>query len=587
MNTTNIILGILILSSVAVAIYFDDMTVRLGAGAIFIIGSAFLYRSLAPTDTDETEEAVETKGHRADDESAFSQDNISFETATSSEIPLEYYRTEPPAGLTDDPRAEFDYLTNRLLFALKDHILAHSVAVFWINRDRAQIVIGECATDSRSFTTARRLPLGTDLVSTVGISGKPCVLPDIAPVSESDLLVYYDVPDGIQSFVGVPMYFLDEPIAVLAADSRVADAFGAETVATMGRFSTLITMLLGSYNHKFDLASDSKLLHAIEKMQRRITEQLDPLGIADATAEAVSEQLDWDYIAVIQFNPDHQKWTVLRSISKSSNLPYVREGEQIDMQHSVLREVLEVREGRIIDAPQPPHFRFHSRESIASSGQLCITPVHGNRKAVGFIVVEYRENHQYTQRDLDVIASIADIAGTYLNLIHLQELTRKHLLIDEATRVESRALIQQQLLAESQRVRAFGGSSIVLFVAVDSPDELLHKYGQEGLDNILFQIGQIVRSGIAAYDAVGKYDYSRFVTLLAQCSTEDAYLRAEKLRKAIAGHIMAYRGTSFSVTASIAGCTLSESLDAEQALKIAQQALDRAVADGGNCVKVV
>ncbi len=50
---------------------------------------------------------------------------------------------------------------------------------------------------------------------------------------------------------------------------------------------------------------------------------------------------------------------------------------------------------------------------------------------------------------------------------------------------------------------------------------------------------------------------------------------------------MTHNGHSYSLTVSIAGCTIAQSTDLQHVLKLAGQALDHAVSDGGNCVKVV
>ena len=53
---------------------------------------------------------------------------------------------------------------HRLLQAAREHVLAHTLGLYWINTDREQIIIGEFVSDSGNFTTARRLNLGSDLI---------------------------------------------------------------------------------------------------------------------------------------------------------------------------------------------------------------------------------------------------------------------------------------------------------------------------------------------------------------------------------------------------------------------------------------
>ncbi|MBL0176114.1 MAG: diguanylate cyclase [Ignavibacteria bacterium] len=505
----------------------------------------------------------------------------------AADIPLEYYRPAGDALPQEDPRAEFDFLTNRLLSALKENLLATTVGLFWINADRQQIVIGEIVSDSKHLTTARRVPLGSDLISLIGTSAKPQILPEFAAASEQDLLIYYDAREGVQSFVGVPVFFQDEPIAVVVADSKAPDAFGVETVASIGTFTSIISLLLSSYNQKYDLAADARLLDVVDRMRRIMQTSMDAYGIASASAKAISEILDWDYLAVILYNAEKRGWMVVKSHSKAANLPYVSEGVTLSIEGSIFQSVLDRQKGCILAAPAAPAFRFHEKEAISGAGQLCVVPVITTRLPAGLLVVEYRDVSQYGDRDIRVLTTLAEITGLFLDVVSYMELARKYLLIDEGTRTASRTLLLQRNTEEHQRITKFGGNAVFFLLAVDGPDELAAKYGQEGLETILFQVAQTVKAGLFAYDVLGRFDATRFGILLIQTTADEAYLRAEKIRKSVAGLVLSRGGSSFSVTVCLAGCAFAESGDIEHVLKVAQQAMNLAVGDGGNCVKVV
>lgn len=594
------------LAAAAVFIYFDDpLYVRIVAAVIFIVGAVLLYQLLSRTLGADGDEEAASADQQSDggDKSASSTRPSAMDTSAASsavrstpqapvtaapeEIPSELYRSNTEALPQDDPRAEFDFLTNKLMQAVKEHVLAHTVGLFWINMDREQVIIGEFVTDSGNFTTARRLNLGNDLISRVGLDGKPVIVSDVSPASESDLVIYYDASEGIRSFVGVPMYFGSEVIAVLAADSKARDAFGMETVASIGRFTSLITMLLGSYNQKFDLAADARMLAVLDTMQQRIEENLDAYGIASVAARAVTEIMDWDYVALVLHSPERKSWFVAKSMAKAANLPYISEGVTVEMDGSVLRAALEGDGGIIVDAPVTPAWRFHEKEAINSFGQLCAVPLVTPRAYYGLIVVEYRETHQYAKQDLAVLRRIATRASQALEVTRLYEHTRKHLIVDEATQTASRTLLLRRLREEQTRLAAVGGNAVFFLAAIDSADDLVNKHGEQEVEQVLARIGGTLQEHIKPYDVVGRFDRYSFGLLLMHSSPEDAYLRGEKVRKTVAGNVITHGGSSYSVSVSIAGCTVGQNSDVDHILKLSQQALERAVADGGNCVKVV
>lgn len=595
------------LAAAAVFIYFDDpLYVRIIAAVIFIVGAVLLYQLLSRSISADTDEETLPEEQRAENgdgsppsarppsamdmsaaSSAVRSNPQAPVTAAQEEIPSELYRSDTDTLPQDDPRAEFDFLANKLMQAVKEHVLAHTVGLFWINMDREQVIIGEFVTDSGNFTTARRLNLGNDLISRVGLEGKPVIVSDISAASESDLVIYYDAAEGIHSFVGVPMYFGNEPIAVLVADSKARDAFGLETIASIGRFTSLITLLLGSYNQKFDLAADARMLGVLDTMQHRIEENLDAYGIAGVAARAVTEIMDWDYVALVLHSPERKSWFVAKSMAKAANLPYISENVTVDMDGSVLRSALEGDGGVIVDAPVTPAWRFHEKEAINSFGQLCAVPLVTPQAYYGLIVVEYRETHQYAKQDLAVLRRIATRAAQALEVTRLYEHTRKHLLVDEPTQTASRTLLLRRLREEQARLAAMGGNAVFFLAAIDSPEDLVNKHGEQEVEQVLARIGGTLLEHIKPYDIVGRFDRYSFGLLLMHSSPEDAYLRGEKVRKTVAGNVITHGGSSYSVSVSIAGCTVSQNSDVDHILKLSQQALERAVADGGNCVKVV
>jgi diguanylate cyclase (GGDEF)-like protein len=597
-NKASFGIGAVMLAAAAVFIYFDDpLYVRIIAGVIFVAGAFLLYQTLAGTVG-----AADAEVELPDDTQAEITQNSEVATHAASHyaevpplsgvdsppaIPQELYRFDLEALPQDDPRAEFDYLTNRLLRVLKEHILAHTVGLFWINMDREQIIIGEFVTDSRNFTTARRLSLGADLLSRIARVEKPEIVSEISQASESDVAMYYDSPEGIRSIVGVPVFFNSEIVAVIAADSRAEDAFGLETVASIGRVGALITLLLGSYTQKHDLAADSRMLGVLDRMRRGFEEIEDAYGIANVAAKALTEIMDWDYVAVILQNPETQQWAVVRSLSRAANLPYVAEGVKVQLEHSVLRPALDSPEGIIIDAPAAPVYRFHEKEVINSFGQICALPLVSKHSWYGLLVVEYRETHQYAKQDLNIMRRIAMQTTMALEVARLHELTRKNLLIDEVTHTSSRTLLLRRLTEEQERIKAFGGTAVFFLVSLDQPDELLQRHGRHEIDAMLKRIAEGLREHLRGFDVFGRFNGSSFGLLLLHSSPEDAYLRGEKIRKHIAGSVQSHGGVTYSASVSIAGCTMSQSTDIDSLLRLARQAMDRAVSDGGNCVKVV
>ncbi len=606
MNILNIIIGILMLASAAVFVYFEDpLIVRIISAAIFIVGAVLLYSNLSKLAPEEDTEAEEDGVKEPDSparthQTAETPDAPAARPATrpavtppmstaadeAREFDEAIYKPAIDTEMLKDPRSEFDYLTNRVLQVMKDVLLANTAAMFWINTDRGQIICGEHASDNRSFTTARRFPLGSDFISSIGLSGRPSIIAEIRQGSEADMLKFYDSPEGIRSCIGVPMYFDDEIIGVLVADSRAQDAFGSETVETVGRFSSIILLLLHSYNRKFELTLDSRLLGVLDSLNKTITLHSDHYGIASAVARSVTEALDWDFTAVVLYQPQDQKWRVIKSMTRTQGMGYVAEGVVVDIEGSVFRSVIERNEGLLMDAPMPPQFRFHDKEAIPGGGQVIAMPLSTPGRVYGLVVVEYRENHQYGVNDTRTMARLASHASLALENEHLNTVARRQLMTDESTQTGSRAVFVTRVTEEIERMQDQGGTAFFFLVSCDSADEIARQHDASAVETAMMRIAQTVKLGVRGYEAVGRLDARTFGLLLIDTTSENAFLRAEKMRAQIASTVLTQQEYSFSIASSFAGCPVTADMDFEHLHHIARQLLDRAISDGGNCVRV-
>lgn len=170
--------------------------------------------------------------------------------------------------------------------------------------------------------------------------------------------------------------------------------------------------------------------------------------------------------------------------------------------------------------------------------------------------------------------------------MNLTDVVNNYVLLDETTGVATRSYFVSRVQEEVHRANDFGSDLTLVMLSIDSMNEHLHRYGKEGFDFVLQNIGRMIKSSVRPYDLVGRYDYNRFAVLLVSTSAKDANLWSEKLRKNIASNIINVDQKSFSVTVSIGVCgAVSETSDIEL-LENASQTLKKAIEAGGNVVRV-
>jgi len=125
------------------------------------------------------------------------QDNIvpgkkDSEKTTITVFEFNEFIEAPGAGQNaeEGPRTEFNTLIQRVLNVVKDVHFAHTVVLFWINRERQQLVLEGHTTDSDKFMTNRRLPIGSDVISQIAVNGKPQIVNFMDALGQGDMVPY-------------------------------------------------------------------------------------------------------------------------------------------------------------------------------------------------------------------------------------------------------------------------------------------------------------------------------------------------------------------------------------------------------------
>ncbi len=490
------------------------------------------------------------------------------------------------------PKSEFGFLIKKVLTVVKEVHFAHSVAFFWVNREKNQTVLESFISDSEKFMTHRRRELGTDVISQVALTGQPKILNHVNAVGQLELLGYYEGIEPVKTFIAVPIFYTKsqlaprEPVAVLTIDCIDEDAYGPETLASLGQFTKLISALIKSYTDKYDLLLDSEVLRSITRMREQLKIEFSLHNAIRTLGEETSKLLTWDYITVVLFDEARKSW-VVQFVMNRMNDPYVSPTHEIDPNHSLVGGAIQMAVPRIVDnlavADLP---RFYKAERVDAQGSMIILPMTSMQRCYGALTVESKDKRVYSESDVKLLQKLVDMTSLALEIFSLTDVVNNYVLMDEATGVATRKYFISRVQEEVQRANDFGTDLTVVMLSIDAINDHLQRYGREGFDFVLQNVARMIRASVRPYDVVGRYDFNRFAVLLIATDKHDANLWAEKLRKNIASNIMNVEQKSFSVTVSIGVCgAVSQTSDIEL-LENASQTLKKAVEAGGNVVRV-
>ena len=513
------------------------------------------------------------------------------EISTTTVFDLNEFIDAPDSGgqADDGPRAEFNTLIQRVLSVVKDVHFAHTVALFWINREKHQLVLESFLTDSAQFMKNRRLPVGSDLVSQIAVSGKPQIVNYVNALGQSDILPYYETIEAVKTFVGIPIFFSgasQDPVAVLVLDCLESDAYGNETITSLAQIAKLVSTLTRSYTSKYDLLLDSEVLRSINRMREQLSMAFDAHSITRSLAEEVSRLIPWDYVTVVLFDDSRKSWVVHYLLNRMND-PYVSLMCELDAQKSLAASVIQAGIPKIIDDLSTISMpRFFQAERCDSNGALMILPLNSLSRCYGALLVESKDPKTYSDADVKLIQKLTETSSWALEILSLTDVMNNYVALDETTGVATRKSFIGRLQEEVQRANDFSHELSLVMISIDRMDEHIERYGKDAFDFILQNVSRMVKVSIRPYDVVGRFDFNCFVVLLVQTTSNEASLWAEKIRKNVASNILNIENKSFSITISVGVAGALEEASDVDLLENTDRVLRKAIEAGGNIVRV-
>jgi len=157
---------------------------------------------------------------------------------------------------------------------------------------------------------------------------------------------------------------------------------------------------------------------------------------------------------------------------------------------------------------------------------------------------------------------------------------------DQLTGLYNRREFEERFGDEFERARRYDMDLSVMMLDLDHFKEVNDTYGHAAGDDVLGEVGRVMRESTRRVDVAGRYGGEEFTMVLPETDRSNTRRLAERLREAIADLTFeSDDGETFGVTASI-GVTEYQSGDEdhEDVIKRADEALYRAKRGGRNQV---
>jgi len=223
------------------------------------------------------------------------------------------------------------------------------------------------------------------------------------------------------------------------------------------------------------------------------------------------------------------------------------------------------------------------RSSIETSRFELLCPIVSKKVLVGILALGQKQPHgHFTRDDIDLVAMLAKESAVAIENAQIYSNARDKADTDELTGLRNHRYFQERLNLEIEGSALSGDDFSLLIIDLDFFKTYNDIYGHILGDEILREVGQLIRNSIRTTDIGARYGGDEFAAILLHTSAEGAAMVAERIRQGLQSS-MDKKGILLTCSIGIA-CWRVNGIMRGTLLQAADKALYAAKAAGRNRV---
>lgn len=465
--------------------------------------------------------------------------------------------------------------------------MAHTSIFFWYNKSKERLTLEKFVSSSAEFITEQKFEIEDDILSKIVKKEEPELLTDITPNAERDVIRYYNSKQGIKSFVGVPLFYGKSLAGVLALDSKVHDAFGIETIYSLGRFVRVLSIIISLFEDKFaESQAEQRLksLLSVLNIEKKFANEKELFALMETS---VKDLLQWNSFVFVYFDPTDQKFRTSKIVNKTT-LKYIGENFEVELGGTLVgKAILSGMPIKIDDTSTGEYFRFSKNEDISFDGSFLAIPLIYDDQNYGVLCFESLKKNLYTTEDVHFMKQATKIFSFMVHSFSAQKVLKGLLSVDIETKTLNQETFITQLRNDLVKANEMGAEGAIALIKIDEFIEEESLFESNPFPKVLKSIANIIKEEITPVNLLGRLDERLFGVYFFNASTKDVFLWAEKLRIKIARKPIAVVTKQTTFTVSVGVASASGKTDVKIVLENAELALNKALEKGGNTVKSI
>ncbi len=487
-----------------------------------------------------------------------------------------------PANLGHD--GQFAFVLEKILIVIKEAFAANTAIFFWYNKKKEKLSVEKYISNSTDITK-QKIDVQDDILSKIVQKGEPELLNEISPVAEMDVIRYYTAAQGIRSFVGVPLFYDKQLIAIIAVDSKAADVFGIETIYSLGRFVRVLTMIISLFEEKHSESVSQHRLKGVLSLINPDKVFAEEEDVITAVQNAVQQLIFYDAFAFVYYRPLEQKFKTIKVINNTS-LKYIGHNLDVELNGTLVgKSIVTGMPVKIDDTSASTFKRFSKVEDVSFDGSFIAVPLIYNEQNYGVLCFESLKKNAYTNSDIQFLKSSVNILSFILYSFSTQALLKSYLAVDIETQTLNEETFKERLSSDLIKAEQTKVPGAVALIRIDDFLEQESLFDGNPFPKVLMAVSETISKEMTPLNLFGRFGDKLFAVYFFNMTTKDVFIWAEKLRVKIARKPIAVVSKQTTYTVSIGVASASNKIDVDEIIYNANLALQKAVEQGGNKVR--
>ncbi|MBN2013390.1 sensor domain-containing diguanylate cyclase [candidate division KSB1 bacterium] len=242
----------------------------------------------------------------------------------------------------------------------------------------------------------------------------------------------------------------------------------------------------------------------------------------------------------------------------------------------------------IPDMSQEAEYEFFPNGKTRQSGSFLTIPlIPTDGIPIGVLNLYRKEVRSFSNRDIRLLSKIAEQIAKVIDKTLLFKQTKEMSVTDELTGIYNRRYFNQRFEREVVRAKRYKRPLTLMMIDIDFFKNYNDLNGHILGDEVLKRVANLLEGNIRKADLLARFGGEEFVLLLPELDKEQAFVVAEKLRKAIQDAVFPeeLNQPNRKLTISIGMATLLEdTYTSTELLDFADKALYKAKQMGRNRV---